>query len=698
MIRLQSPASPTYEFSIDIKNTVGDWLKCSICHHPFREATITNCQHTFCRQCIEKWHETCGDLGCPLCRTPFSIDTLKPDVGAQQALEKLSATFHMDGMNDTIAKPTFMYVDVDNVDEDLKCIICTDPMTDPVTALCGHNFCRKCSLTNIARSLPCPLCNLPIADVHPVTLRSFVNMLDKIPVQCAECFSLMQRGRFEEHTNVCPNVQQRCTANDLGCEWVGPRNQLGEHAEVCPYTIVRPAFEQMRQQLGHEIRSKEEHLQKSTQLVKSLQKQLTDMRVQYASEAQKLRMQLTEVNTQNRFKDEQIKSLKKQLGELQMENEELHLMERRRADESQRRRTSSIIDMSAMATTPRPKGSSPNQESFAFVPGSQPAAVPGCRIVCGGTGGGLVVIDLNRGKRIAKPSGHKNHVYCLAQLDEEVFASGGQDSTIRIWSLTGKNIRTLEGHQAPVQCMTKISSSLLCSGSFDHSVRVWDVSTGMCVIKIDGGKKTIRFVIKVGSKIVSCCDDGSIKVLNVEGNGYIERETNHKGAIGAAIAIGQDRLATGGYDATVRIWNIHDGSSKVLQQHAAAVQCLIALNPDTLVSGSRDNKICVWNSTTGQFLRLLEAHTGAIECLCRLNNTQFVSGSNDKTVRKWDVTTGQVIQTLSGHTSHIVGLVQFGDRFASCGFDGVTKVWDEYGQCITTVESSVKPFCMEQLE
>jgi WD40 repeat protein len=703
----QRVLSPTYEFTYDLKHTIGDWLKCSICHEPLREATITSCKHTFCRQCIEKWHETCGDLGCPICRTPFTVESLKPDRSAQNALDKLASSFHTDAAYDGLTKPTYMYVDPESVDEDLKCIICAEPMIEPVTALCGHNFCKKCALKNTRKSLPCPSCNLPIADIHPVTMRSFINMLDKIVVQCAECFALMIRGKFEEHIDVCSNAEVKCAATDIGCTWIGQRGQLAEHAEVCPYTTVRPSFEQMRQRLGQEIRTKDENLQKSTALVRDLQKQISDLRVQFDSEIRVAQIQLRESTAKSEKdiaeRDQTIRELRSKLAEVKLENEELNKIEKPKPLErtTSRSRASSVNLTMPQAMTPRPKpiSISPMQQTFMELPSPRTDSyAPGSRIICGGTGGELAVIDLEGGRKVARLVGHSNHVYCLIRLDAESFASGGQDNTVRIWSLSGRCLKTLVGHTAPVQCLTKVSNGMICSGSFDHTIRLWDCNSGTAILKLDGGKKTVRYVINMGSRIVSCCDDGSIKVWTVEGNGNMERELlGHKGAIGSAISIDTDHFVTGGYDSSVRVWDIRDGQNKPLLQHTSAVQCLVLLSGDTLASGSRDNKICVWNWTNGQCLKVFEGHTGSIECLCKISDTKLASGSSDKSVRVWDVSDGSC-KTLTGHSSHVVGVVKFGQYVASCGFDGNTLVFDILtGKCLRKIESP-KPFAVMQLE
>lgn len=42
------------------------------------------------------------------------------------------------------------------------CPICIDTLTDPVTIICGHNFCYSCIMSSINSSLKCPICRVII--------------------------------------------------------------------------------------------------------------------------------------------------------------------------------------------------------------------------------------------------------------------------------------------------------------------------------------------------------------------------------------------------------------------------------------------------------------------------------------------------------------------------------------------------------
>ena len=53
---------------------VGPALLCIICRKPFKDPQCAPCNHTFCRECINKWIVERG-ASCPACRRPVSVDS-----------------------------------------------------------------------------------------------------------------------------------------------------------------------------------------------------------------------------------------------------------------------------------------------------------------------------------------------------------------------------------------------------------------------------------------------------------------------------------------------------------------------------------------------------------------------------------------------------------------------------------------------
>jgi hypothetical protein len=141
----------------------------------------------------------------------------------------------------------FEYMDEQSIDGELKCSICTDPFIDPVvTPSCDHTFCRSGIESALKNKTACPNCRhdpLFLTELKPPS-RILTNLLNRILVRCNKCGGTnIQREFFDEHIKRwCPKVEISCSATDLNCGWIGPRDQLSSHLANCIYEAMRPTF------------------------------------------------------------------------------------------------------------------------------------------------------------------------------------------------------------------------------------------------------------------------------------------------------------------------------------------------------------------------------------------------------------------------------------------------------------------------
>ena len=126
------------------------------------------------------------------------------------------------------------------VDDDLMCQICLQPLVDPFDTPCGHTFCYNCILSHLDRNPTCPTDRHPISE-ETIKQSSLLvrKILDKLRVVCpntAYCDATMPRSSLERHLKTsCQGTYVRCPRGKRGCHHVGPRNQLEEHLWTCLY-------------------------------------------------------------------------------------------------------------------------------------------------------------------------------------------------------------------------------------------------------------------------------------------------------------------------------------------------------------------------------------------------------------------------------------------------------------------------------
>ncbi|KAJ6793850.1 DNA repair protein RAD16-like [Iris pallida] len=52
-------------------NPIGD---CGICHEPVEDVVVTSCDHTFCKACLIDYSASLGNVSCPSCSKPLTVD------------------------------------------------------------------------------------------------------------------------------------------------------------------------------------------------------------------------------------------------------------------------------------------------------------------------------------------------------------------------------------------------------------------------------------------------------------------------------------------------------------------------------------------------------------------------------------------------------------------------------------------------
>jgi len=130
------------------------------------------------------------------------------------------------------------------------------------------------------------------------------------------------------------------------------------------------------------------------------------------------------------------------------------------------------------------------------------------------------------------------------------------------------------------------------------------------------------------------------------------------------------RLATGGYDNAVILWDAQTWKADlVLQGHTGGLSSLsFSATGVRLASGSRDGSIRIWDATTGGLLRTIDqAHNAWCVHFSRTDDSRLASVEyTSSLVKQWDVNTGEMLREAEGH------------RFAVYSPDGRTIATGDY--------------------
>jgi WD40 repeat protein len=153
------------------------------------------------------------------------------------------------------------------------------------------------------------------------------------------------------------------------------------------------------------------------------------------------------------------------------------------------------------------------------------------------------------------------------------------------------------------------------------------------------------------------------------------------GHTGAALTYSPDgrRLAGGGWDGAVRLWDLEPGAPAAsFQAHEKGVVAL-AFRPDgrILASAAGEQTVKLWDVAPAAVAGPRHAGGSTAVTFCPARHAVASAGA-DQAVRLWDARTGRAAGTLEGHTGAVNCLAASpdGKRLASAGWDDVVRVWD----------------------
>jgi eukaryotic-like serine/threonine-protein kinase len=351
--------------------------------------------------------------------------------------------------------------------------------------------------------------------------------------------------------------------------------------------------------------------------------------------------------------------------------------------------------------------------------------------------GWVSVWDARTGKEVLPPfQAQKEMVRGLAfSPDDRFLATGGDDDVVKLWDVrTGALVRSFPTGRRVVLLALVFSpdGKRLAAGDQDRTIRVWDVETGgqselvapdrLAIqgleFSADGGRliavstegvvtawdvaaRTADPAFDAGLPGVHCVafspdrrlialgsEHGTVKLVRTDPWEVAHVLEAHTGPVqGLAFGSGGDRLATGGVEMTIRLWDVRTGQEALSADFAGPNWSPLAFSPDghRLAAGNTLGTVRVLEGTPldgpgdgGQVLTL-EGHLHAVAWLAYSpDGGRIASASWDGTVKVWDARSGVELRTLPAGDTPLTGVAfsPDGGRIAASSADGTVRVWD----------------------
>ena len=236
--------------------------------------------------------------------------------------------------------------------------------------------------------------------------------------------------------------------------------------------------------------------------------------------------------------------------------------------------------------------------------------------------------------------------------DGRKIASASQRATriIQVWDTsTGEEVFPPLRHEATVRSVAFSPDGTQLAVGCAHSsstVTIWDAQNGYPLLTLPdhGGStrhKPVAFTLDGKAIVSSSHGQVALRMWDTTTGREIRSFQNGNEHQVCSIGLNHDgtRIATGGEDSTVRVWDLATGTELlVLRGHAGRVES-VAYSPDDrrIISGSCDSTIKIWDSKSGDELFTLRGHKGDVHALAfSPDGHRIVSGHGSGVIFLWD--------------------------------------------------------------
>ena len=268
------------------------------------------------------------------------------------------------------------------------------------------------------------------------------------------------------------------------------------------------------------------------------------------------------------------------------------------------------------------------------------------------------------------------------------------------WHAPWELMRVISGHLGWVRALAvEPNNQWFASGAGDRTIKIWDLASGSLRLTLTGHISTVRglAVSPRHPYLFSCGEDKMVKCWDLETNKVIRHYHGHlSGVYTLALHPTLDILITGGRDGVARVWDMRTRSNiHVLSGHKQTVSdltCQAGAEPQ-IITSSLDATVRLWDLTAGKTMGVLTHHKKGVRALAQHPiEWTFASGSTSS-IKQWKCPEGAFMQNFEGQNAIINTLSVNEDNVLFSGGDnGSMSFWDwKTGHRYQSLDTTAQP-------
>ena len=234
----------------------------------------------------------------------------------------------------------------------------------------------------------------------------------------------------------------------------------------------------------------------------------------------------------------------------------------------------------------------------------------------------------------------------------------------------------------PVTALAFAPSGEQLAASGYHEITVWNARSGALVRRLGNvAERTFDLAFSPDGRWIACASGtpgklGEVKLFNAT-NGELARVLVTTGDAELCLAFSADgqRLAAGGADNIIRIWDVESGKQlHNIEQHADWVLAL-AFSPDgaLLASGSRDKSARIFDAKTGELEATHNGHGDFVTAVAWVDDKDVISAAREKLAHRWNARADKKPAVFSGWEGAPTRLIVSNSRLFSAALDRTVR-------------------------